>query len=193
LFIKESVLKTKHEEKPVAVTSPLNAAQDAEPKYSVPKNTSSSGKNLLESLRQKISSEYNIEEIKDAIALTDERLKKIWNEYTAKLEAQPNKHSTFQTFRSAKLKVEADNFFSVTVHALTQQKFVEQEKTILCDFIQQAFYNHSINFKILIDAGKHEEIPIHLTLNSRQKFERIAEKYPLVRELKDRLNLDIDY
>ncbi|MGN6352506.1 MAG: hypothetical protein ACTHLB_03910 [Parafilimonas sp.] len=117
----------------------------------------------------------------------------MWNDYAATLEAQPNKHSTYQTFRIAKLNVETDTLFTVTVHALTQQKFVEQEKTLLCDFIQRAFYNRSINFKILIEAGEEEEVPIHLTLNSRQKFERIAEKYPLVRELKNRLNLDIDY
>ena len=91
------------------------------------------------------------------------------------------------------MSVETDNFFTVTVHALTQQKFIEQEKTVLCDFIQQAFNNRSINFKILVEAGEEEKIPVHLTLNSRQKFERIAEKYPLVRELKNRLNLDIDY
>ena len=64
---------------------------------------------------------------------------------------------------------------------------------MLCDFIQQSFNNRSINFKILVEAGEQEEIPLHLTLNSRQKFERIAEKYPLVRELKNRLNFDIDY
>ena len=98
-----------------------------------------------------------------------------------------------QTFKAAKLIVETDNFFTITVRALTQQKFIEQEKAMLCDHIQQAFNNRSINFKILIEAGEQEDIPLHLTLNSRQKFERIAEKYPLVRELKNRLNLDIDY
>jgi len=170
----------------------VNHEQENQSKYSIPKNVNGN-KNLLESLREKISSAYTIEEIKDAEALTALRLEKIWSEYAAKLENQPNKHSTVQTFRSAKLTIETDNFFTITVHALTQQKFVEQEKTILCDFIQQAFNNRSINFKILIEASEQEEIPIHLTLNSRQKFERIAEKYPLVKELKTRLNLDIDY
>ena len=147
----------------------------------------------MENLRNKISAEYEIEEVKDAEALTHERLRKVWGDYAASLEPQTNKHSTIQTIRSAKLTIEADNFFTVTVHALTQQKFIEQEKAMLCDFVQQAFNNRSINFKILIEAGKEEDIPVHLTLNSRQKFERIAEKYPLVRELKNRLNLDIDY
>jgi DNA polymerase-3 subunit gamma/tau len=190
LVIQQPVEKSEDEEKSVPQT---NTVQDAAPKYSVPKNTNGSKKSLLETLRDQISEEYKIEEIKDAEALTDSRLKEVWNEYAASLETQPNKHSTVQTFRSAKLGVDADNFFTVTVHAMTQQKFIEQERTMLCDFVQQAFNNRSINFKILIEAGEQEEIPVHLTLNSRQKFDRIAEKYPLVRELKNRLNLDIDY
>ncbi|SFQ23359.1 DNA polymerase III subunit gamma/tau [Parafilimonas terrae] len=168
-----------------------NTVKEPSVKYAAPKN--GNGKNLLEALREKVGADYNVEEVKDAEPLTQERLNEVWNDYAATLEAQPNKHSTYQTFRIAKLNVETDNFFTVTVHALTQQKFIEQEKTLLCDFIQRAFYNRSINFKILIEAGEEEEVPIYLTLNSRQKFDRIAEKYPLVKELKNRLNLDIDY
>lgn len=174
-----------------ALPKAVNTVKESSVKYTTPKNTN--GKNLLEALREKVGADYNVEEVKDAEPLTQQRLNEVWNDYAATLETQPNKYSTFQTFRTAKLEVETDNFFTVTVHALTQQKFIEQEKTLLCDFIQSAFYNRSINFKILIEAGEEEDIPIHLTLNSRQKFERIAEKYPLVRELKNRLNLDIDY
>jgi DNA polymerase-3 subunit gamma/tau len=36
-------------------------------------------------------------------------------------------------------------------------------------------------------------VPLHMRLNSKQKFERIAEQYPLVRELRDKLRLEIDY
>jgi DNA polymerase-3 subunit gamma/tau len=191
LVIQQPGEKNKDEEK--SFTQTINTVQDAAPKYFVPKNTNGSKKSLLETLRDQISEEYKVEEIKDAEALSDSRLREVWNKYAASLETQPNKHSTVQTFKSAKLRVDADNFFTVTVHAITQQKFIEQERTMLCDFVQQAFNNRSINFKILIEAGEPEEIPVHLTLNSRQKFDRIAEKYPLVRELKNRLNLDIDY
>lgn len=174
----------------IIIENPQNNLREPRPVY---KTKNGSKKNLLESLRDKVGAEYNIEEVKDAEALTISRLQEVWNEYAAKLENETNKHSTIQTLKSAKLNVEADNFFTITVNALTQQKFIEQEKTMLCDFIQQSFNNRSISFKILIEAGEQEEIPLHLTLNSRQKFERIAEKYPLVRELKNRLNLDIDY
>ncbi len=151
------------------------------------------GKSLLESLREKVGADYNVEEVRDAEALNDAKLAEVWSEYAVSIETLPNKYSTIQTLRNARLNIEADNFFTVTVHALTQQKFIELERTMLCDFLQTAFNNRSINFKVLIEAGEQEEIPIHLTLNSRQKFERIAEKYPLIKELKNRLNLDIDY
>jgi DNA polymerase-3 subunit gamma/tau len=36
-------------------------------------------------------------------------------------------------------------------------------------------------------------VPLHLSLNSKQKYERIAAQYPLVQELKTRLNLEIYY
>ena len=176
----------------IAVEEKISEVKESAPKYSYSKNANGKG-NLLENLRAKYGSEYNIEEVKEAEALTLTKLKTVWNEYAAKLENQANKHSTVQTFKSAKLQVEADNFFTITVQAITQQKFIEQEKTMLCDFVQLAFNNRSINFKILIEPGEQENIPIHLTLNSRQKFERIAEKYPLVRELKNRLGLDLDY
>jgi DNA polymerase-3 subunit gamma/tau len=45
----------------------------------------------------------------------------------------------------------------------------------------------------LVEAGEQEEVPAHLRMNSRQKFERIAEQFPMVKELKDRLKLEIDY
>jgi DNA polymerase-3 subunit gamma/tau len=38
-----------------------------------------------------------------------------------------------------------------------------------------------------------QDVPIHLTLNSKERFERIAKQYPLVRELKERLKFNIEY
>jgi DNA polymerase-3 subunit gamma/tau len=157
-----------------------------------PKTSNGNRKNLLESLQDKYGDNYVIEEVKEAEALSPAKLNGLWQEYTAKLEEQ-KKHSSANTFKLARLNMEADNFFIITVQAITQQKFIEQEKTMLCDFIQQPFNNRSINFKIIVQEGVKEELPVHLTLNSRQRFERIAEKYPLVKELKNRLNLDLDY
>jgi len=103
------------------------------------------------------------------------------------------KHSSAGTFRIAKLSIEDEIHFNVMVGSLTSQKFVEQEKMLLLEYIQKAFSNPAIMFQVLVEAGEQEEVPAHLRMNSRQKFERIAEQFPMVKELKERLKLEIDY
>ena len=149
-------------------------------------------KSLLDALREKVGDQYAIEEVKEAEVLNMEKLTQCWNEYAVKLEQQ-QKHSSAGTFKMARLQIEDDIHFTVSVPALTAQKFVEQERMMLIDFIQTAFNNRAIVFSILVDATEKEEVPIHMRLNSKQKFERIAEQYPLVKELRDRLKLEIDY
>lgn len=149
-------------------------------------------KSLLDALREKVGDQYAIEEVKEAEVLNLEKLMRCWNEYTQKLEQQ-QKHSSVGTFKIAQLQIEDDIHFSVTVPALTAQKFVEQERMMLIDYLHTAFNNRAITFNILVEATEREDVPIHLKLNSKQRFERIAEQYPLVKELRDRLKLEIDY
>ena len=178
--------------------SPVNTSNTVTETISKPftkRNTSSGNgnkKSLLDGLRQKYGDQYLIEEIKEAEPLTIQKLREVWQQYLNKLEEQ-QKHSAVSTFKIAKLQIEADNFFTVTVNAITQQKFIEQERTLLLDHIQMSFNNRSISFKILIEEGEQEKLPAHLTMNSREKFERIAEQYPLIRELKDKLKMELDY
>lgn len=155
-------------------------------------NTGGPKKSLLDALREKVGDQYAIEEVKEAEVLNLEKLTRCWNEYTQKLEQQ-QKHSSVGTFKIAQLQIEDDIHFSVTVPALTAQKFVEQERMMLIDFLHTAFNNRAITFNVLVEATEREDVPIHLKLNSKQKFERIAEQYPLIRELRDRLKLEIDY
>lgn len=149
-------------------------------------------KNLLDALREKYGDQYAIEEVKEAEILRMDKLRECWDAYTQQLEQQL-KHSSAGTFRIAGLTIENDIRFTVSVPALTAQKFVEQERMMLIDHLHQAFNNRSITFSILVDATEKEDVPAHLRLNSKQKFERIAEQYPLVKELRDRLKLEIDY
>ncbi len=149
-------------------------------------------KNLLDILREKAGNKYSVIPVEDAETLSIEKLQQCWNEYTTQLEQQ-QKHSSAATFKIAKLNIEDDIKFTATVFAITAQKFIEQEKMMLTDFIQQEFKNRSITFSVLVEQGEKEEVPQHMTLNARQRFERIAEQYPLIKELKDKLKLEIDY
>jgi DNA polymerase-3 subunit gamma/tau len=169
---------------------------------SVPANNSSSNtvapnltggkKSLLAVLQQKYGNDYNIEEVKEAISLNIETLQLCWNDYANKME-KDLKHSVAGTFRIATLQIEDPTHFTITVPALTAQKFVEQERMTLMETIWERFQNRAIQFSILVDAGEKEDVPLHLKLNSKQKFDHIAKQYPLVQQLKERLNLEVNF
>jgi len=164
--------------------------------FSTNTSTANSGvkKSLLEVLREKAGDKYNVIEVKEVEPLTIEKLQPTWNAYIEVLQQKGDKHSTIGTFKIAELKIVNDFTFTVSVNALTQQKFIEQEKVFLVDFLQTAFNNRAINFTILItETSMQQDVPIHLTLNSKERFERIAKQYPLVRELKERLKFNIEY
>jgi DNA polymerase-3 subunit gamma/tau len=149
-------------------------------------------KNLLDALREKVGAKYDIQEIKEAEGLNIEKLQVFWNKYTVELEKQL-KHSAAGTFKIASLSIDSDIHFTIHVAAITAQKFVEQEKLDLKEQLHQLFNNRLIDFSILVDLGEKEDVPLHMRLNSKQKFERIAEQYPLIKELKEKLRLEIDY
>ncbi|MFZ9403524.1 MAG: DNA polymerase III subunit gamma/tau [Sediminibacterium sp.] len=184
----------KEEPKTTAITAqvPSTVTEPSPTKTvtSLPIDQNGNKKNLLAALQEKYGSQYQIEEVKESKSLDMETLQAVWNEYTAYLETT-TKHSSAGTFKLAALQIEDPIHFTVTVPALVAQKFVEQERMNVMEKIWDRFQNRAIQFSILVAAGEKEDVPLHLRLNSKQKFERIAEQYPLVKELKDRLNLEV--
>jgi DNA polymerase III subunit gamma/tau len=172
-------------------SNPVVSTPVASPKAATP-NVTGGKKSLLAVLQQKYGNDYSIEEVKDAISLNMETLQACWNDYAVKMEKEL-KHSVAGTFRIATLQIEDPTHFTITVPALTAQKFVEQERMRLMETIWERFQNRAIQFSILVDAGEKEDVPLHLKLNSKQKFEHIAKQYPLVQELKERLNLEVNF
>jgi len=153
-------------------------------------NEGGSKKNLLEVLQQKYGKDYTIQEVKESVALTLDALQKCWDEYAIYLESIA-KHASAGTFKVAQLKIEDELHFSVTVSALTAQKFVEQERMNLLEKVWEVFQNRAIQFDIIVEAGEKEDVPLHMRLNSKQKYDRIAAQYPLVAALKTRCNLEV--
>mgnify|MGYP000630841696 FL=1 len=195
---KATVTKTTQAAEPIiAAAEPITAAaQLSKEENSVPTNTTptekGSNKNLLAVLQNKYGEKYKIEEVIDSVPLTMEDLKKCWDDFTLTLETAL-KHSAASTFKLAQLDIENETHFTITVPALTAQKFVEQERMNVLEKVWEHFHNRAIQFSILVAASEKEDVPLHLSLNSKQKYERIAAMYPLVQELKTRLNLEIYY
>lgn len=172
---------------PVMVDEPLMVVATL-PK----KQVGGAKKSLLQSLRDQHANGVNTEVVKECIEIEDDCLKQAWDEYTDRLRKQL-KHSQVTVFSIANLTVVNKQYFKVTVGTSLEQKFIEQEKMNLLEFLQDKFQNKNVGFTVEVVEAPKEVIHSEATLTTREKYIRIIEQYPLVKELKDRLKLELDY
>jgi DNA polymerase-3 subunit gamma/tau len=123
--------------------------------------------------------------------LEPEALQKAWAEYVQLL--RENKNPAVQSLELAVLRIKDATGFEVVTSNNLEQKFIEQEKRNLSDHLQKAFANKAISFAVIIEERPDEGEPVDRPLNKREQFQQIVEQYPLVKELKDRLRLELDY
>ncbi len=144
----------------------------------------------LEKIRQKVTSQNkNGSEVKN---LTEEELYVSWGLFVEKLVARKN-HSAATNFKMAVLKVVDNNSIEIITENNIQQKFIEQERASLVDHLQDHFCNKQLAYTVTIVEKDMPDQPGQKTLNTREQYLKIIEEYPLVKELKDRLRLELDY
>ncbi|RYD82530.1 MAG: DNA polymerase III subunit gamma/tau [Sphingobacteriales bacterium] len=151
--------------------------------------TTSAPLGSLKKLREKIAQQNNVPGV-ESIALTAEKLKDAWTEYIEILRNNKN-HSSVTIFGMAKLKVVDNDSFEITVDNTMQQKFVEVERAGLIEHFTKKFRNRALTYQLLIDENAvQDETPVQV-LSSKQKFLMMAEQYPNIQLLKEKLRLDI--
>lgn len=167
------------------------ASIKTEPAVFVMQAPQTAKKNLLQNLRDKHVNAIN-ESVKEEIPITEESLKQSWNCFTEKLKKE-FKNSVVTVFNLAELKVVNEHHFSITVSTSLEQKFIDQEKMTLLEYLKGCFNNRNIGFTIHIKEQPKQEEAAEANLTTREKYLRIIEQYPMVKELKDRLKLELDY
>lgn len=155
-----------------------------------PKKGLSSGS--LSGLRQQIASRAQNSEANARKPLEPEALQQAWKDYGQLL--RENKNPAVQSFERAVLRILDQHTFEVVSNNNLEQKFIEQEKRVLSEFLQKSFSDKTLSFSVIIEENTdQDEEPVEKTLNRREQFIQIVEQYPLVKELKDRLKLELDY
>ncbi len=123
--------------------------------------------------------------------LEQEKLQSAWNSYIALLKQ--NKNPAAQPFELSVLRIKDINSFEVVTANNIEQKFVEQERNSLFAFLKIKLENSLLQFNVIIEETHGDRPIIEPTLSSKDQFLKMVETYPLIKELKDRLRLDIDY
>jgi DNA polymerase-3 subunit gamma/tau len=150
----------------------------------------SRGFGSLDKIRAKVLEDINRD--RPMVALTDEGLRKAWDMYTEKL-LEDKKHPSVTHFKSVGLRTENENMFTVLAEGKIQYRFIENERAGLIDFMQSHFNNAKLKYSIEVSEAEHIAGDDSKTLSAKQQFLLLAEKYPLIKELKDRLKMELDY
>ena len=145
----------------------------------------------LDAIRKKVSAQNKVNGngVKE---LTEKELQLCWNSFIEKLSVKKN-HSAVTNFKMAVLKIVDNNSIEIITENNIQQKFIEQERAALVDYLQDHFCNRQLTYNVVIVENEDTGQPTERPLNTREQYLKIIEEYPLVKELKDRLRLELDY
>jgi len=125
--------------------------------------------------------------------LTIASLAEAWNSYLSKL-LESNQVTSHHNLKTATTSLISDVQFDVFVSSRIQQQFIESERIHLLIHVQEFFNNPKIQFKISLDPeAEKEPVQTEQTLSQRDQYLRMIERYPLIKEMRDQLNLDLDY
>ena len=145
----------------------------------------------LEKIRQEVELE-NKRNNNVTKELNEEELYVTWGLYIDKLQKNKN-HSGVSNFKSAKLKIIDNNCIEIITENNIQQKFIEAERAELIEHLQTHFNNRFLTYRVIIVENKNNDALQEKHLTTKEQYLKIIEEYPLVKQLKDRLGLQLDY
>ncbi|MFN4893524.1 MAG: DNA polymerase III subunit gamma/tau [Bacteroidota bacterium] len=119
-------------------------------------------------------------------------LTEAWSVYTEDLRAKKN--PAVPSFERARLECVGTTEFKVISFNNIEQRFIEQERNPLYEFLVSRLRIPSIQFQVFVgepDPAEQQNIPVNLS--SRDQFQAMLAQYPLVETLKEKLGLDLDY
>ena len=169
---------------------PLNIPPPPKPVQQVQPETSVGGMGALKKIREQIQNRKL--EHSPVHTLTAELLKQAWEEYLQKLQDN-NQVTSHSNLRMAVLSIVDNQLFEIEASSTIQQQFIESERTGLLIHVQEFFNNPKVQFRIMIDpASEIQETTTEQSLSQRDQYLKMVSLYPMVKELRDRLNLDLD-
>lgn len=127
------------------------------------------------------------------VQLTDASLQEAWQQFISELSADKSKNASVSSFTMAKLEVVDNDLFSIISGTSLQQRFIEAERGSLIDHLQRFFNNKSLKFQQVLEETDQPTAEPQKQLNTREQFSLLAAQYPMIKELKDRLRLELDY
>ena len=164
------------------LNQPISNAQNEAP---------TGGLGALKKIRDQIQNRKQEKSI--VFSLSDEKLNEAWNIYLEKLAAN-NQVTSHSNLKQAKLSIQDETNFEVKAESKIQQQFIEGERLGMTLHLQEFFNNNKIQYKVVLDvSAENTEIPAEQLMSRKDQYLKMVEMYPIIKNMRDQLNLDLDY
>ena len=154
-----------------------------------PKKTVKLSSLKLRSIREQVALENKNSQV---LQLNEEELAVAWGLYIEKL-GNRNNHVGVSNFKSADLKIIDSTTIEIISDNSLQQMFIEAERGELITHLQEHFNNRLLTYRVIMIERSDKNEPKEEHLSGRQQYLKMIEVYPMVKELKDRLGMQLDY
>jgi len=145
----------------------------------------------LDKIRKHYAGNGNGEKNQKNKPLREDELHKAWVKYSRDLKTQKN--PAVQSFELATLRIIDENHFEVVTGTTIEKQFIEQNRNFLYSYLLENLKNNLLQFNIIVEERAENKQELETTLTVKEQFQKMAGQYPLVKELKERLKLDLDY
>jgi DNA polymerase-3 subunit gamma/tau len=172
-------------EKPLAKPAPVPSPSQA------PAEPVLGGLGSLKKIREQIQNRKH--EQAEVFTLNEERLSTAWAAYLQKLQ-ENNQVTSLSNLKMAKVTIIDELVFEIMADTRIQQQFIESEKVGLLIHVQDFFNNPKVQFLVKLNPSADvEEVVKDQPLSLREQYFKMIERYPIIKDMRDQLNLDLDY
>ncbi len=180
----KAIVKTAHPTEQLSTNNlPAGQAGDQPP--------TKTGLASLQKLRQQIK-DQNSNGFTEVKIITEEELHKAWEQLLGQLKSRANNSAVTNNLKSAELKIIDNNSIDIITETEIQKAFVETQRADLVEHLQTWFNNRALTYTVSVVEKETSDKPQEITLSRKQQYLKMIEEYPLVKELKERLKLELE-
>lgn len=146
----------------------------------------------LAAMKEALAARQQQAVVQESIPMTHGALHVYWEEFIHTFR-QANKMTVVSNLQLAAVNLLGREEIGIVSRNIVQFRFMEEEKLAISDFFKRKFNNPSIILTLQLDESQQAQDTGPAPLSSREQFQLMAEKYPLIKELKDKLNMELDF
>jgi DNA polymerase-3 subunit gamma/tau len=131
-------------------------------------------------------------DIPDQKIIDEHNFKKVWDEFIVKLKSA-EKNSTAANFEMMQYRIISQDQIIVTCKGDMQFGFFKQERNVLLDYLKNNFHHKTLTLDYEFIETPKDDTVAGPVLSTRDQYQQLTERYPAVKALKERLDMNLDY